>query len=179
MTFESIIKTAPSIIQRKLEQLKFLRERPDYHPEASAYEHIKIVTERLIPTEDPNLIMAGILHDICKFDTVKMNEKTGYPTSPGHDDAAYDLIFEHTNIQSWIRDNGAGVVMVSNICKNHMRFHQLGSMKDAKRETYTQRWKEEGIWNYLQIFGAADNMLEEFSLSNLEKSWKFNRPQTT
>jgi hypothetical protein len=174
MTFQELISTAPPVIKRKLEQLKFLRERPDFHPEPSAFHHIQIVTERLIQTEDINLILAGILHDICKFDTVKMNEKMGWPTSPGHDDAAHDLIFDDLTIQPWIREMGGKVVTVANICKAHMRFHQLGQMREFKREANIQKWKEEGIWEYLQIFGAADNMLEEFDLENLEKSWKFN-----
>jgi hypothetical protein len=55
-----------------------------------------------------------------------------------------------------------------------MRFHQLGNMRDTKREKYIQEWKDLGIWDYLQIFGAADNMLVEFDLNNLGKSWKFN-----
>ena len=172
MTFQEIISTAPYIVKRKLEQLKFLRERPDYHPEPSAFEHIRIVTERLMQTEDMNLVMAGILHDICKFDTVKMNEKTGYPTSPGHDDAAHDLIMESFPIQQWIAENGADPVIVANICDNHMRFHQLGAMRDSKREKYIQSFVEQGIMHYLEIFGAADNMLVEFDLNDLKKSRK-------
>ncbi len=129
MTFQEIIATAPRPISRRLEQLKFLRERPDYHPESSAFEHIKIVTERLIPTGDMNLTMAGIMHDICKFDTVKMNEKTGWPTSPGHDDAARDLIYDNgydgIMVRAWLKSNGADFEKVAGIAKNHMRFHQL------------------------------------------------------
>ena len=91
MTFQQLISTAPSIVQSKLEELKTLRERPDYHPEPSTFHHIEIVTNRLIQTGDPDLIMAGILHDICKLDCKKINPKTGHPTSPGHDIAAFDL----------------------------------------------------------------------------------------
>lgn len=175
MTFQTLIATAPHIVQRKLEQLKFLRERPDFHPEASAFEHIKIVTERLIPTGDMNLVMAGILHDICKFDTVRMNEKTGWPTSPGHDDAAYNLIADDRKIKEWITSVDADIMTVAFICKAHMRFHQTGAMRPAKADKYIAEWKDQGIFTRLQIFGAADNMLEEFDLNNLEKSWKFNR----
>jgi hypothetical protein len=175
MTFQDLINTAPHIIKRKLEQLKFLRERPDYHPEPSAFAHIQIVTERLMQTGDRDLILAGVLHDICKFDTVKMNEKTGWPTSPGHDDAAHDLIHANASVQSWIFEHGGNMTAVANICKAHMRFHQIGQMREFKREANIQNWKNQGIWEKLQIFGAADNMLEEFDLENLEKSWKFNR----
>jgi hypothetical protein len=170
MEFNTLIETAPCIIKRKLEQLKFLRERPDYHPEPSAFHHIQIVTERLLRMSDPNLVMAGILHDICKFDTVRMNEKTGWPTSPGHDKAAYELIMDSPEVQTWIRQHGAKALTVANICKAHMRFHQLGQMKKTKRESQIASWKEAGIWDALQIFGAADNMMEEFDLISLVKS---------
>lgn len=175
MTFLDLIKTAPPVILRKLEQLKFLRERPDFHPEPSAFHHIQIVTDRLIPLGDPDLFLAGVLHDICKLDTVKMNEKTGFPTSPGHDQAAFDLILSSSSITDWIRENGGDEVNVAIICKGHMRFHQLGDMRPAKREYQIAEWTDLGIFDKLQIFGAADNMLEDFDINNLEKSFKFDR----
>jgi hypothetical protein len=48
-------------------------------------------------------------------------------------------------------------------------------MRQSKREKQIEDWKDFGIWNQLQIFGAADNMIEEFDLNNLEKSWKWKR----
>jgi hypothetical protein len=174
-TFNEIIEGAPHIIKRKLEQLKFLRERPDFHPEPSAFAHIQIVTERLMQLGTPELIMAGILHDIAKFDTVRENPKTGFPTSPGHDDAAFTLVMENNQVRAFCFENLANPDTVALICKNHMRFHQLGEMRPAKSAAQIQTWKDQGIWEFLQIFGAADNMLEEFDVMNLEKSWKFNR----
>jgi hypothetical protein len=175
MNFIQIIDTAPHIIKRKLEQLKFLRERPDFHPEPSAFHHIQIVTDRLIPTGNPNLIMAGVLHDIAKFDTVKQNPKTGFPTSPGHDDVAFALVMDNMQVRAFCTQNNADPDTVALICKNHMRFHQLGDMRPAKRDRQIQDWKDQGIFDMLQIFGAADNMLADFDLNNLDKSFKFNR----
>jgi len=175
MTFHDIIQDAPHIIKRKLEQLKFLRERPDFHPEPSAFHHIQIVTDRLIPTGNPNLIMAGILHDICKFDTVRENPKTGFPTSPGHDDAAFELVMQNNQVRAFCVQHNANPDIVANICKAHMRFHQLGQMRPAKRDKQIQDWTDAGIFDMLQIFGAADNMLVDFDLDNLDKSFKFNR----
>ena len=59
----------PSSVTSRLLALKALRERPDYHPESSTNEHIRIVTERLIPLGDMDLIFAGCLHDLFKHDT--------------------------------------------------------------------------------------------------------------
>lgn len=171
-TFDTLIESAPDIVKNNLFANKSLRERPDYHPEESAYKHIKIVTERLIPTGDMNLIFAGIFHDIKKAETAKINPKTGWPTCPGHDVKAFEFIQESKDIQNWIESNGGDPNTVARICLNHMRFHQLSEMRESKREITIHYWKDQGIWEYLQIFGAADNMLVDFDLNNLEKSWK-------
>ena len=167
MNFESLIESTPTLVKRKLVQLKSLRERPDFHPEPSTFEHIKIVTQRLEQTGDINLILSGILHDICKLDVVKENQKTGFPTSPGHEDAAFELITHNSEIIDWIFKNGGNWFKVANIVKNHGRIHQLPEMREAKRLKNIQEWKELEIWESLQIFGNADNMLQEFNLENV------------
>jgi hypothetical protein len=45
-------------------------------------------------------------------------------------------------------------------------------MRAMKKDAQVQAWKQKGILNKLEIFGAADNMLATFDLNNLEKSWK-------
>ena len=175
MNFITIIQSAPTTVLKKLEDLKGLRERPDYHPEPSTFHHIEIVTNRLIPTGNMDLILAGVLHDICKLDCVRINPKNGHPTSPGHDKEACELIHNDREIRQWITDNGGDWRKVAGIVFGHMRFHQLGAMREFKREKQIQDWKDQGIWNELAIHGAADNMIEEFDLNNIEKSWKWKR----
>jgi len=165
----------PRKINRRLEQLKFLRERPDYHPEKSVYEHIKIVTNRVISYDKDNrtLVAAGLLHDICKLDTVKENVKTGWPTSPGHESAAKYLILENEDIRNWLVEFGADVEKTAMLCEFHMRFHQLAGMKKSKQIKYTTMWKEAGIMNDLIVLGAADNMLREFNPNDITSSIKW------
>jgi hypothetical protein len=157
-TFEEIENKAPEKIKRKLEQLECLNERPDYHPEPNTYEHIKIVTNRLIKFGEINLIMAGFYHDICKFDTAKLNPKTGYPTSPGHDKWAEKLILTDEYVQFHLNYFGADKDKVAEICAQHMRIKQINQMKPSKQE----KLKNNPVYNYLRIFTMADNMLEDF-----------------
>lgn len=159
-TFAEILQNAPRFVLRKLEQLKFLRERPDYHPEKSAFEHIRIVTERLITTKDPDLIMAGIFHDLGKLECVKENPKTGYPTSPGHDAWAADLVEKDKECREWIISFGANPDVVAEICKEHMRVKGIGEMRPAKQEAIRQS----PIWPKLEIFTRADDMLKDFTI---------------
>ncbi len=159
----------PTSVTSRLAALRMLRERPDYHPEPNTTEHIRIVTERLIPLGDMDLIFAGCLHDLFKHDTQQINPKTGFVTCPGHDTRVASFIRNNTIVQDWIKDNGGDVNMVENLCKDHMRFHQFGGMKKSKQEEFKSR----PHWGKLIYLGAADNMLVEFDPNNLEKSWKW------
>jgi dUTPase len=163
MTFLDIIPSLPQIVKTKLEDLKQMRERPDFHPEPSAFVHTQIVTDRLIPTGDKDLIATGIFHDICKFDTMKINPKTGFPTSPGHELAAVKLIDSNKDIQDWIIGFGADLDNVKTLVENHMRIHQLDVMRPFKRDKFISTIAAQGIFDKLVLFGKADNMLKSFN----------------
>ena len=155
MTFTSIIQTLPSHILDKLNDLKNLRERPDYHPEPSAFHHVEIVTNRCIKFGDLDLICTAIFHDIHKLDTMKINEKTGQPTSPGHDKWAFKTIMNDNAVRDWISGMGADPDTVAGLCGQHMRFHQMGQMRPAKQ----QALKDLPFFDKLAVFGIFDNML--------------------
>jgi hypothetical protein len=123
----------------------------------------------LIETNDPDLICSGILHDICKLDCTRLNERTGRMMSPGHDKAAGRLIRQHKTIQKWIEFMGGDIDNVAMICEQHMRFHQFGKMKDSKQ----QAMKDLPVWNKLVFMGSADNMLKEFDVLNPMASVKW------
>ena len=173
-TFLELIETTspPQSVTSRLEALKGLRERPDFHPEESAFEHIKIVTERLMQTNDSDLILSGCLHDLFKHDTVRINPKNGYPTCPGHDTEVAKFILVSVDVQEWIKSLGGEVNTVADLCRDHMRFHQFDKMRRVKQDEFMSR----PHWAKLEVLGAADNMLEEFDINNLEKSWKWKRP---
>jgi hypothetical protein len=164
-------KTSPpeSVISR-LEKLKSLRERPDYHPEPNTFEHLRIVTERLMLTGDIDLVFAGCLHDLFKLDTLRINEKTGFPTCPNHDTEVAKFILESEEVKEWILRYGGNIKTISSLCKDHMRFHRFDKMKESKQDDFKSR----PHWNKLEYLGAADNMIEEFDINNIQKSWKWS-----
>lgn len=167
-TFEEIIEGLPKHMRDKLEDLKGLRERPDFHPEESCFHHIKIVTNRCIEFGDKDLIMAALFHDIHKLDTMKINEKTGHPTSPGHDKWSKKTILTDEKVSEFITDFGADVGNVSEICGQHMRIHQIGEMRKVKQ----LRLIESPIFEKLSAFSKFDNMLstDEESMENANKA---------
>lgn len=153
--FDDIINELPTEMFDKLMELKTLRERPDFHPEESTFEHIKIVTNRAIKLGDADLIMAGIFHDIHKLDTMEINPKTGWPTSPGHDKWALKTIQKNSNVQDFIKSFNASCDNVAGICGEHMRIARIHEMRKKKQDDM----RKLPFFLKLQIFTKFDDML--------------------
>ena len=154
MNFEQLINKAPQIILDKLADCKTLRENPQWHPEDNTYEHIRIVTERALGTNDPNLYLTGLLHDICKHDTHYINPKTGFPTSPGHELAAIRLMERNSDIQDFISKIGGNFATVHYLVKEHMRVKQIGVMRKSKVDAIVNH----PLYPYLACFTKFDSM---------------------
>ena len=154
-TFNDILNQAPAHIQAKFNDLAGMRERPDFHPEPSAKHHIEIVVNRALAFGDADLVMAAFFHDVHKFDTMKINPKTGHPTSPGHDKWAQKTVMNDPDVRKFITDFGADPDTVAGLCGQHMRFHQMDNMKPAKQDAL----KALPFFKKLEIFGMFDNML--------------------
>ncbi len=158
-TFEQLLETAPAEVLELLEGLKGLRERPDYHPESSAAEHVNIVTTRLLE------FMTGLFHDLFKEKNARINEKNGFPTSPDHDIAAAHFIRESESVQKYIESHGANPEIVAWLCEQHMRIKCIGEMSNKKRWALMRNeWFEE-----LCLFAIADRML--FNWDEYYEKW--------
>jgi len=155
MTFESILNSAPLIVQEKFPALRQLRERPDFHPEESAAIHIQIVTERCMQLNNPNLIMTGLFHDLFKAETARLNPKNGWPTCPGHDTKGEAFIRNNFEVQDFIRSFKADPDIVAWLVSQHMRIAQINNMKLSKQIAF----REMEHFNLLEVFHIADNML--------------------
>lgn len=153
--FQFLLDQAPELVKVRLQQLSKLRERPDYHPEPNTAQHIELVCNRCCIAADPDLSLAAFLHDICKAETARLNPKTGYPTCPGHDQAAAQLIRQSKQLQDMILDLKADPQLVAWLVQNHMRIKQLNQMRPAKQAQF----KSEPGFNLLQALNAADTML--------------------
>jgi hypothetical protein len=125
-------------------------------------------------TDDIDLIFAGCMHDLFKLDTLAINPKTGFPTCPGHDTRVASFIRSNTEVQEWMGRFGADTETVALLCGDHMRFHQFARMKKSKQDEFKSR----SHWGKLIYLGAADNMLVDFDVNNLEKSWKWTEKDT-
>lgn len=154
-SFEELVNMAPAHVKELLENLKEFKENPKYHKEGNTYEHIKGVTNQFInvPAEEQDIdfILAGLYHDLGKHVT-----KTPHPKLPGvfqsfgHEIPSSKLVRQDAG---WIKSLGGDPELIGNLVYNHMRFHQLGSMKPKKVADV----KALPFYDKLAIFGAADN----------------------
>lgn len=156
--FDELVSLAPDNIKSELERLKTYKENNDYHPEDNVYEHIKIVTERLIKTNDINLILSGLFHDITKLIACEITfDKTGKFRSFGHDKLSADFVIKN---KEFIVSLGGNVDEIYSIVINHMRIGIFDVMGDKKRN----EMRKLPIFDKLCIFARADDMLNKFEI---------------
>lgn len=160
MTSLQVFSNAPQWFMEQCFELKNLRERPDYHPEPSCWDHINEVAYRAHLIGNVNLILTAWLHDSFKLILNKTNPKTGWPSAPGHDKAAARLVRTNRDIQCWIIYCGGDIECVAWLCEQHMRIGQIDKMRPAKQESLrNHKW-----FPLLEIFHRCDDMTTEFIL---------------
>lgn len=155
--WDNYIADLPDFILEYLEKLKSIKERPDFHPESingSALDHVKIVFNRAEKTKNLDLILAAIFHDLGKVDTVRVNQKTGYNMTPGHEFVSTKIL-ENPEVIHYIDELGGHYDKIKFIVSNHMRMHQLSNMKPEKQ----QALRSSPYFKDLEIFSRMDDML--------------------
>lgn len=160
LTWSKILDLMPQEVIEHLEGLKTLVERPDFHchpEEKCCYDHIRIVTERLIPLGDLDLIFAGVFHDIGKLVTNVGNEKTGWPSAPEHDRYGAKMVEKYAGDLYML---GANPKAVRYIVRFHMminNYHNLNKRKWAYQEIASSEYFDKLLW-----FNRADDMTKPF-----------------
>lgn len=158
--FEQLYPEDTSVLA-ELRSLKGLRERPDYHPEPSAYVHIQIVTNRAYLTNIPEMIATAFFHDIGKWALNRINPRSGYPTAPGHDVYGAKLALKYPKFSEALN---ADPSIVSEMCGQHMRINQIDEMKEHKAKAL----RDSPHFSKFILFAQLDDMTKRFSHENKE-----------
>lgn len=148
--WDAYISGLPQEIKDTLKILEETPQRADYHPEGNCLEHVKLVFYEALKTNDVNLVIAAIFHDLGKAYTTKMGPK-GFPISYGHEHWSAKFVLEY---QNWI-DYAAGgdSEIVYYLVSNHMRIH----LYDKMRMTKQNEMKSHPHFELLKKFGEIDN----------------------
>lgn len=103
-------------------------QSPDYHPEGSVYNHIRLMLEQLPPDAPVPLPWAVILHDIGKPSTASLDERTGAIHFYGHEKIGADMALQ---ILSRLRFAKKDIDEIAGCVRQHMQFKDVKQMRKA------------------------------------------------
>jgi poly(A) polymerase len=115
-------------------------QSPDFHPEGSVYNHIRLMLELLPPDAPATLPWAAILHDIGKPPTAKSDEATGAIHFYGHEKVGAEMACQILNRLRFPKKETDEIVAC---VRQHMQFKDVKQMRKATlrrllmRETFS------------------------------------------
>jgi poly(A) polymerase len=103
-------------------------QSPDFHPEGTVFEHIRLMLEKLPPGAHPSLPWAVILHDIAKPSTAELDPATGKIHFYGHEKVGA-LLAER--ILTRLRFPKKQIEEIVACVRQHMQFKDVKQMRKA------------------------------------------------
>jgi poly(A) polymerase len=103
-------------------------QSPNYHPEGSVYNHIRLMLTQLPPDAPESLPWAVILHDIGKPPTASKDEKNGIIHFYGHEKIGADMSRE---ILNRLRFPNKEIDETVACVRQHMQFKDVKQMRKA------------------------------------------------
>jgi tRNA nucleotidyltransferase/poly(A) polymerase len=103
-------------------------QSPDFHPEGSVFNHVRLMLEKLPPDADPLLPWAVLLHDIAKPVTAEKDLATGKIHFYGHEKIGADMAEDILRRLKFSNDEIAVVVAA---VRHHMQFKDVKLMRKA------------------------------------------------
>ncbi len=104
------------------------QQSPDYHPEGTVFEHIRLMLEKMPPNASPSLPWAVILHDIAKPATAERDEATGAIHFYGHEKVGAAMA---ERILQRLRFPRKQIEEIVVCVRNHMQFKDVRQMRKA------------------------------------------------
>jgi poly(A) polymerase len=103
-------------------------QSPDYHPEGSVFNHLKLMLEKMPQDADPSLPWAVLLHDVAKPVTASRDARTGSIHFYGHEKIGADMSVEILNRLRFPRKQSDDIVQA---VRCHMQFKDALEMRKA------------------------------------------------
>ena len=103
-------------------------QSPDYHPEGSVFNHIKLMLGKLPENSSEVLPWAVLLHDIAKPVTAEKDLKTGAIHFYGHEKVGADMARE---ILNRLRFPKKKIDEIAACVRQHMQFKDVKQMRKA------------------------------------------------
>ena len=103
-------------------------QSPDYHPEGSVFNHLRLMLAQLLPDADPLLSWAVLMHDIAKPLTASRDEQTGSIHFYEHEKIGADLA---EKILARLRFPNGQIETVVAAVRHHMQFKDALKMRKS------------------------------------------------
>jgi poly(A) polymerase len=103
-------------------------QSPDFHPEGTVFEHIRLMLEKMPPDAHPSLSWAVLLHDIAKPATAELDPDTGKIHFYGHEKVGAALA---ERILTRLRFPKKQIEEIVACVRQHMQFKDVKQMRKA------------------------------------------------
>jgi poly(A) polymerase len=103
-------------------------QSPDFHPEGTVFNHLRLMLQRLPPDPDPSLPWAVLLHDVAKPVTASTDPKTGSTHFYGHEKIGADMAAE---ILDRLRFPRKQIEEIVKAVRYHMQFSDVMEMRKS------------------------------------------------
>jgi tRNA nucleotidyltransferase/poly(A) polymerase len=148
------------------------QQSPDYHPEGTVFEHIRLMLEKMPPDSSPLLPWAVILHDIAKPATAERDAATGAIHFYGHEKIGAAMA---ERILRRLRFPKKQIEEIVACVRNHMQFKDVKQMRKAtlRRLLLRKTFPLEFELHRLDCLGSHGNLDHyEFLLAQAEELTK-------
>ena len=103
-------------------------QSPDFHPEGSVFNHVRLMLEKLPMGANESLPWAVLLHDVAKPVTAERNAETGKIHFYGHEKIGADM---SEKILRRLRFPKKQIDEIATCVRNHMQFKDVKQMRKA------------------------------------------------
>jgi len=145
------------------------QQSPDYHPEGTVFEHIRLMLEKMPPGASPSLPWVVILHDIAKPATAERDNVTGAIHFYGHEKVGAAMA---ERILKRLRFSKKQTEEIVACVRNHMQFKDVKQMRKAtlRRLLMRKTFPLELELHRLDCLGSHGNLDHyEFLLARAEE----------
>lgn len=145
------------------------QQSPDYHPEGTVFEHIRLMLEKMPPSAPPSLPWAVILHDIAKPATAERDPATGTVHFYGHEKVGGAMA---EKLLQRLRFPKKQIEEIVVCVRQHMQFKDVKQMRKAtlRRLLMRETFPLELELHRLDCLGSHGNLENyEFLLAQAEE----------
>ncbi|MEI6784904.1 MAG: CCA tRNA nucleotidyltransferase [Verrucomicrobiota bacterium] len=103
-------------------------QSPDYHPEGTVFNHLRLMLQHLPPNPDPSLPWAVLLHDVAKPVTASTDAETGSAHFYGHEKIGAGMA---EGILERLRFPRKQIEDIANAVRYHMQFKDTLQMRKS------------------------------------------------